>query len=163
MAHISRLYNFALDASGLLAGLAFAAISVLVTVDVVIRNFGIGNLPWLLEVAEYTLYIATFIAAPWVLRQGAHVRVDLLLNIVGARAARSLECLVDALGIAISLVLFWYGMAAFLDSYRLGSLIFKQLVIPEWWLLVFIPFTTALLAIEFAIRLRRGLAARAAA
>jgi len=156
MARLKRFHDRLLDAFGLLAGCAFAAIAALVTVDVALRNLGIGNLPWLLEVAEYALYVATFVAAPWVLRQGAHVRVDLLLNVCGRGAARALERIADAAGAAVSLVLFWYGTAALLDSFRLGSLIFKELVIPEWWLLAFIPLTTALLALEFALRLARG-------
>ena len=50
-----------------------------------------------------------------------------------------LDTAVDIVGLTISLVLFWYGWVALADAFRLGSLIFKELVVPEWWLLTVIP------------------------
>ena len=59
------------------------------------------------------MYAGTFLAAPWVLRQGSHVRVDLLL-IVAAEAQRAmrLEQFVDLVGLGIALVLLYYGVVA---------------------------------------------------
>ena len=77
---LGRGYGAALDACGLLAGITILAIAVMVCIDVAIRNIGLGNFPWLIEVAEYAIYGATFLAAPWVLHLGAHVRVDIALR-----------------------------------------------------------------------------------
>lgn len=155
---LSDAYAGLLDFCGLLAGATIGVLAVLVSVDVLIRNLGIGNFPWLLEVAEYALYVSTFLAAPWVLRLGAHVRVDLLLTLVPAAAARALEILVDALGAGISLVLLYYGLLAAVDSFSLGARIDKELLVTEWYLLAVIPISCALLAVEFALRIRRALA-----
>lgn len=150
-----RLYRGFLDACGLAAGGAVAALAILVTVDVAARNLGWFNLPWLLEIAEYALYGVTFLAAPWVLHQGAHVHVDVLVKALPARSARLLDGLMNGVGLAVSLMLVYYGALATWDAYRLGSLIFKVLIVPEWTLLWIMPLSGALLAIEFVLRLRR--------
>jgi TRAP-type C4-dicarboxylate transport system permease small subunit len=148
-------YRGLLAALGLAAGAAIGILAVLISLDVVLRNLGLLNFPWLLEVSEYVVYYATLLAAPWVLHQGAHVRVDLLATMLPARWAARLERLADGLGLLLSLVLARHGGRIAWDAYERGDLLFKELVIPEWPLLVAIPLAGALLAVEFALRLRR--------
>ena len=159
-ARLSRAFDLALSALGAVAGLLIASIAVLVSLEVVMRNVGLGTLPWLIELVEYALYVSTFLAAPWVLSLGGHVRVDILVAALPRRAAIGLEILIDLVGAAISLALLRYGLAATLDAHRIGSLIIKTLIVPEWWLLAVIPFASLLLALEF---LRRAARARALA
>ena len=151
-----QAYGKLLSASGLLAGALVAGMAVGVTVDVVSRNFGFGGLPWMTEVSEDALYVATFLAAPWVLSLGAHVRVDLVLQVVPRGVGRALEVAADLCGLAVSLVFVWFGYDAAADAARIGSVIAKQLVIPEWWLLAVIPGSFLLITVEFVLRLRRA-------
>jgi len=146
-------YHRFLAGLGLLAGVSLGLIALTVTLDVGLRNLGWGNLPWLIEVAEYTLFVSTFLAAPWVLSLGAHVRVDVLVSALPRDAAVAVDFLVDGIGLAIALVLLYFGFSAAADAHRIGSLIFKELVVPEWWLLSAIPVSAALLAIEFVFRI----------
>lgn len=154
----SWAYLKLLNLCGLLAGMAYGSMALLVTIEVVIRNLGIGSLLWLSEVIEYTLFVATFIAAPWVLNQAGHVRVDLLLLALPSAGRRNLEFLVDSLGLVISLFFVWYGVRVALDAYDTNIVIYNQLATPEWWLFLAVPFAGALLAIEFVLRFRRTLA-----
>ena len=157
MASLRLVYIGFLNLCGLIAGVVIALIAVLVSLDVVLRNLRLGNFPWLIEVTEYALYGITFLAAPWVLHLGAHVRVDILIEALPQKAATVLECLMDMLGLGLSLVLIYYGVIATLDAWTLGSLIFKELIIPEWQLLWVIPFSGGLLALEFMLRILRAL------
>lgn len=151
---VSRAHETLLKGLGLLAGIAFAVIAVLVTLNVILRGLGITNFPWLLEVSEYVLYVGTFLAAPWVLRLGAHVRVDLLVGMLRGTAARVVEIIADVLGLLFCLVLARHGWNVTADAFSRGDMMFKELVIPEWPLLAVIPFSALLLAIEFARRIR---------
>ncbi len=153
---VSRAYAALLSAFGLLAGVAFAAIAVLVTLNVILRNLGVMNFPWLLEVSEYVLYVGTFLAAPWVLRLGAHVRVDLLPGLLPRPAARAVTVAAEACGLVFSLVLARHGLNVTMDAFARGDLMFKELVIPEWPLLAVIPVSAALLAVEFTRRMLSG-------
>lgn len=138
---------------GFLAGAAFAVLAVLITIDILLRNFGVVSFPWLLEVSEYVLYFATLLAAPWVLRQGAHVRVDLLLLILRPSWSRVVEVVADLLGLAGSAVLAWHGWRITADAFLRGDIVIKELVVPEWPILAAIPVAGILLTFEFMRRL----------
>jgi TRAP-type C4-dicarboxylate transport system permease small subunit len=152
---MDRAWSRLMAACGALAALALGAMALLVTADVLIRNLTPVALPWVLELSEYSLPFATFLAAPWILYRNQHVRLDVLLTALPARTARWLERVVDAVGLAISLLLLWYGFAALADSWRQDSLVIKALTFAEWWLFVPLVLCFALLSIEFVRRLVR--------
>ncbi len=152
---ISKVHAALVGMLGFSAGIALARLAVLITVDVTIRNLGIGNFPWLLEVSEYVLFAATFLAAPWVLRENAHVRVDLLLTALPRTAGRLLAGLADVLGLLISAVLTWYALRVTADALERGDLIFKELVVPEWPFFLVVVVSGCLLIAEFSLRLAR--------
>jgi TRAP-type C4-dicarboxylate transport system permease small subunit len=137
------------------AALILLAMVMLVTADIVLRNtLGFG-FAWSNEVTEYALYLITLLTAPWLLRRGQHVRIDMMLAIVPPRLAWLMEAASDLLGLAMSVLLVWYGTVMTAQSARLGSLTIKNLVFPEWWLLWPLPLCFALLAIEFVFRFHR--------
>ena len=49
--------------------------TVMIGVDVLSRNLGGGGVPVSNEISEDILYLMTLLAAPWLLRQGQHIRV----------------------------------------------------------------------------------------
>lgn len=153
---MNRAWPRLMSACGALAALALGAMALLVTADVVMRNVGLAALPWVLDVSEYSLPFATFLAAPWILHRNEHVRLDVLLTSLPPAPARALEAVSNAVGLAISLVLLWYGFAALADSYRQDALVIKSFTFPEWWLFVPVPLCFALLAIGFVRRLARA-------
>ncbi len=155
MRAISKAHAALIAMLGFSAGMALASLAVLITVDVTIRNLGIGNFPWLLEVSEYVLFGATFLAAPWVLRENAHVRVDVLLTAVPKLAGRVLAVLADTLGLVISGVLTWYALRVTAEALQRGDLIFKELVVPEWPFFLVVVVSGGLLIAEFALRLAK--------
>jgi TRAP-type C4-dicarboxylate transport system permease small subunit len=133
--------------------------AVLISLDVILRNLGVASFSWLLELSEYALYVATFLAAPWVLHLGAHVRVDLVVSSVPRHVARLLEVLANLLGLAVAATLGWYGWRVASVSFARGDVLFTELVVQEWILLIFIPLSCLLLTIEFAFRVRASLRA----
>jgi TRAP-type C4-dicarboxylate transport system permease small subunit len=152
---VSKAHAALVAMLGFSAGVALACLAVLITIDVTIRNLGVGNFPWLLEVSEYVLFAATFLAAPWVLRENAHVRVDLLLTALPRTAGRLLAGLADVLGLVISAVLTWYALRVTADALERGDLIYKELVVPEWPFFVVVVVSGCLLIAEFSLRLAK--------
>jgi TRAP-type C4-dicarboxylate transport system permease small subunit len=154
----------------LLAGLALAGCAVLllmmlvICVDVLLRNVrlvpGLLGLPWANEVTEYALYFITVLTAPWLLRQGQHIRVDVLLRVIPRPLAWVCEWIADLVALACCVVIAWYGVAATLSSYALyragtGGVVVKTLSVPEWWLLAPLPAAFFLLAVEVLFRMQR--------
>jgi TRAP-type C4-dicarboxylate transport system permease small subunit len=133
--------------------------AVMIPVNLILVKMQLGGIWWLHEAIEYALYVGVFIGAPWVLRQGAHVRVDVINLALPPRAAMWLERLIDCVGVVLCLCLFSYGLRAALWEFGNGTLPDKDLRIPNWCMLSVFAVSFLLLAIEFLFRLRRARAA----
>ena len=152
-----------------LAGLALAGCAVLfgmmlvICVDVLLRNVrivpGVYSVAWANEVTEYALYFITMLSAPWLLRQGQHIRIDVLLRVMPRRLAWYCEWAVDLIALACCVTIAYYGVMAVLSSHAIGGTIVKVLSLPEWWLLAPLPAAFVLLAIEVLFRMQRLYAA----
>ena len=145
---MTLLYDRVLQGLAACAAVLLGASALAVTLDVVGRNVGLGTLPWILEVSEYVLPLATFLVAPWLLRRNEHVRLDILL-----RAWPGLGHVTNVIGLAVSAVLVLYGVRTILNSAQQGAMVFKSVVFPEWWLYAPVPLCFTLLAVEFVRRL----------
>ena len=155
MAHLSELYGRLLDALVFAACLLLLLMTVMIDADVVSRNIGGGGVAISNEISEDILYLKTLLAAPWLLRQGQHIRVDIILRTLPVRVAWALEWLGDIVGLLCCLYFVWYGYLITAASYKAGSINIKTLVTPEWWTLAPLPVAFALLAIEFVFRMYR--------
>ncbi len=163
-----RAYARLLDAMGVLVGLVLGAIALLICADIALRSGpGLLNwlgltkamapraLPWATELIEYMMYAAAFLGAPWALRKGAHVRVDVFISGLSPAAMRGLDRVIDVVGFAIALVLLYYGALAVWDAWTSDLVARKTWNFDEWVLLLPVPFSGLLLAIEFALRFFR--------
>ncbi|HYS11690.1 MAG TPA: TRAP transporter small permease [Burkholderiaceae bacterium] len=149
----------------LLAGLALAGCAILlammliIVVDVLLRNLAVPGLPrglaWSNEISELMLYLITMCVAPWLLRRGQHIRVDIVLRAIPPRVAWLLEWVGDAIALGCCLVFAWIGTLAAWSSYVSGAVNIKTLVTPEWWALSPLPVVFVLLAIEMVFRMQR--------
>jgi TRAP-type C4-dicarboxylate transport system permease small subunit len=155
MAKLSQWYGRLLDALLLLACLLLLIMTFLIGADVLLRNVGLGGIAPSNELSEDIIYLLTLLAAPGLLRQGQHIRVDILLRVLPARVGWLLEWLGDILGVICCLYFVWYGARVAAASFASGALSIKTLIMPEWWLLAPMPLTFVLLGIEFFFRMHR--------
>ena len=148
-----------LEALALLGCAVIFLMTLMICADVLLRNVrlvpGVYGIAWANEVSEAMLYLVTMLIAPWLLRQGQHIRVDIVLRAVPPRLGWVFEWIADSLGLVCCLVIAWYGAGAALASFKSGALSIKTLVTPEWWMLAPLPFAFLLLAIEMGFRMRR--------
>ena len=160
MQRLSDIYGRLLDALAGAAALLLLAMVIVVTGDILLRNLIVKGFVWANEVSEYALYLITLLTAPWLLRRGQHVRLDLILSAVPRRAAWLMEAVGDILGFVVCLVMVRYGSLMTFEAYRNGSITIKNLIFPEWWMLAPLPIAFVLLAIEFVFRFHRLLQSR---
>ena len=130
-----------------------------ITLDVLLRNVAIPGVPRGFpasnDISEYALYFCTLLGAPWLLRAGQHIRVDIVLRAIPARLAYGCEWRSDVMAFAGCVALAWMGIVMTFKSYASGAIQIKSVVIPEWWVMAPLPIAFALLAIEFAFRMWR--------
>ena len=140
MARLSGWYGRLLDGLMLVACLLLLGMAVMIGADVVSRNIGAGGVAVSNELSEDILYLMTLLAAPWLLRQGQHIRVDIILRALPTRVAwaagmgRRHRRLCSAASISSGT-----GPLVTVASYSAGSIIIKTLVTPEWWTLAPLP------------------------
>jgi TRAP-type transport system small permease protein len=152
----TRLYRLLLNACGIAAGTMVAAMTFLVGYDVIARNLGIGNIPWVMDITEYMLPLATCVAAPWLLYQNLHIRLDVLNMVLSPRALARLDRAASSIGLVVSAVITWYSILVIQDSIQSGSIVMKTVIFPEWWVYTPMPFGFGLLAVECLRRLVFG-------
>lgn len=143
-----------------LAGCALIfGMTLMICADVLLRNVrvvpGMVGLEWANEISEAMLYLITLLVAPWLLRQGGHIRVDIVLRLVPKALAWGFEWIVDVLALACCALIAYYSARAALASYNAGSLSIKTLITPEWWLLSALPLAFLALTLEMVFRMRR--------
>jgi len=166
MDRLEAAYGKLLEAFALAACALVLGMTLMICADVLLRNVrilpGVAGLEWSNEISEAMLYLITMLTAPWLLRRGQHIRVDIILRAVPNRVGWSFEWVVDVLGLASCLFITYYGARAAIASFKAGSVSIRTLVTPEWWLLSVLPVAFLALSIEMLLRMRRlALAERA--
>ncbi|RMH47511.1 MAG: TRAP transporter small permease [Alphaproteobacteria bacterium] len=115
--------------AGLAAGLralaagALAVMAVLVTAQVALRYLGGGAPAFTEEMARYAMIWSALLAAAVAVREGTHIRVDLLPGLIGRAMpglARALARLLEAVTLLVLVILAWQGldMVAFAHGAR---------------------------------------------
>ena len=158
MSAFERGYGRLLEVFAAVACALILGMTLMICADVLLRNlrvFPIAGLEWANEISEAMLYLITLLTAPWLLRRGQHIRVDIILRAVPPRAGWLMEWTVDLLGLACSAMIAWYSARAAFASFKAGSVSIKTLVTPEWWLLIALPIAFTALTIEMLLRMRR--------
>ena len=144
------------------AGTLLGVLAILISLDIASRQMAGFSMPWSLDVAEYLLYLITFLAAPWVLLSGGHITVDLVVARLAPPARRRANRAANAIGAVASIVLFWFACRVWWRSYDDGTLVYETFVFPEWWLFSAAPPVFLMLAAIFARRMVHPAAAGAA-
>jgi TRAP-type C4-dicarboxylate transport system permease small subunit len=159
MQRLETAYGRVLELLALAGCALILGMTLMICVDVLLRNVrilpGMVGLEWANEISEAMLYLITLLTAPWLMRQGQHIRVDIVLRALPRQAGWALEWLVDALAMACCAIIAYYGVRAAYGSWAAGSLSIKTLITPEWWLLSVLPVAFLALTIEMFFRMRR--------
>src|SRR3954467_13518873 len=129
MAQLEATYGKLLELFALLACALVLGMTLMICADVFLRNVrivpGMVGLEWSNEISEAMLYLITILAAPWLLRRGQHIRVDIVLRAVPKRVGWGFEWATDSLALACCVAMAYYGVRAAFASYASGSMSIK--------------------------------------
>ena len=159
MERLSAAYGRLLAALALLGCAVLFAMMMVICADVLLRNVrlipGVYSVPWANEVTEYARYLITLLTAPWLLRRGQHIRVDIVLRVIPKRIAWYCEWACDLTAFVVCTVIAYAAWKATLSSLAINAMVVKTLALPEWWLYAPLQLTCVLLAIEVLFRMAR--------
>ena len=146
----------------IVASFALAVISISVIWEVIARGIFQSPTIWSMEISTYGIATICFLGLGWVLRQGRHLEIDLLIARLPASIRGPLGILTDAFSAAFCALLVWYGANFVNVAYIIGSVSVSELRVPQWIPQMTLPIGFALLALEFVARIlvRMGLVRR---
>ena len=136
----------------LMAGLAGALILfgiLLVAYSITSRYFHFGYPIWGTQVVEYTLVWITFGGAAWLLKQGGHVRIDVLTSRLSGRTNSIVNLLDSILGLLACGVLAWISSRLVWSFWQRGIFDVRAIDIPKFVVMLIIPFGSLLLVLQF--------------
>ncbi|ROT46821.1 TRAP transporter small permease [Pusillimonas sp. NJUB218] len=154
---VGQAYNAVVTGLAIISGAIFGLMAVFIGADVLMRNVTGAGLAWVIELMEYAIYVATVFAAPWVLREGAHVSVDIITSTLPRSAARWVGVVAALLGSVICFIVFYYSALATWRAFERGSLVYKSFTVPEWLVTFFVPFGMFFMVIEFLLLVKARL------
>jgi len=154
--YVARAYRALLYGMAWLGAFLIAAMMVIITLDVVVRNLGYQSSAHFFTFTEYALLIVPCLGAPWLVREKGHIYVELLLMHLKPEPRRWLLRFIGVACIAVCLTVAWYGFAVTLDNYLGMERDVRSFDMPRWMIVGWIPISFLMMAIEFARFLWRG-------
>lgn len=146
-----------IDVMAFVAGILLVAAVLIVCIEILMRYFVQRPQVWTVEVCEYILFAIAFLGAPWLLKVGGHVSVDIVTEHLGSKSRDYTRLFSMAAGVLISAIICWFSLMTAWDCYKSGVLVTKTLTIPKHYFLIFIFVGYLLLLVEFARQFFRHL------
>ena len=147
---ISRLHDALVYGMAFIAAFLMAAMMMVITLDVVLRNLGYQSSAHFFTFTEYALLIVPCLGAPWLAREKGHIYVEILLTSFGPRTRARMTVTIGILCIAVCLVIAWYGFQVALRDFVQNEKDVRSLDMPRWMVVGWIPLSFLMMAIEFA-------------
>lgn len=132
------------------AGLLLVAAVLIVCFEIFMRYFVQRPQVWTVEVCEYILFSMAFLGAPWLLKEGGHVNIDIFVSHLSPRRRHGMELISTSVGIIISSIICWFSITTSYESWSTGVLLTKTLNVPKYYFLMLIALGYFFLLLVFA-------------
>jgi len=143
-------FDWIIDSMAFLAGVLLVATVLIESLEICMRYFLQMPQVWTVEVSEYILFALTFLGAPWLLKKGGHVGVDIVVERIEGPPRVLLDIFSSAVGIIISAIISWFSAVTAWDCYQSGVVVTKTLTIPKHYFLMLITLGYFFLLVEFS-------------
>jgi len=148
--YVVKVYDAVLYGMAGVAAFLMAAMMVVITLDVILRNLGYQSSAHFFTFTEYALLIVPCMGAPWLAREKGHIYVEILLMSMSVRMRARFTMLIGLICVAVCLVIAWYGFNVTLRDFVQNEKDVRSLDMPRWMIVGWIPLSFLMMAIEFA-------------
>lgn len=125
------------------------AMVVIITSQVVLRNFFESGIYWADIAARNMVLWVALLGAMLATRSRQHVAIDVLVRFIPRRARNTVRIVLDAMASSVAFLLARASLAFVLDERRMGTMLFEGM--PAWIAQTIIPFGFAMISLEYAI------------
>jgi TRAP-type C4-dicarboxylate transport system permease small subunit len=153
---IAKTYDALLYGMAWLAAFLIAAMMVIITLDVALRNLGYQSSAHFFTFTEYALLMVPCMGAPWLVREKGHIYVEIVFMHLRPAARKWLLRFIGVACVAVCLVIAWYGFGITIADFVGNEKDVRSFDMPRWMIVGWIPLGFLMMAIEFARFLVRG-------
>ena len=139
--------------SGYLSSLAILAATIIIVEQVVVRYVWNAATIWQLEIAVYLLIAATFLGAPYGLKNNAHINIDMLIYKMPARTRNKLDIATSFIALLFCIVLFWRGCVMWWEAWEGNWLSSSLLSTPLIYPYAIIPVGMLLTSLQYVLKI----------
>lgn len=158
MKKLVEIFDRVMNIMMFLAGIILIFIMLSVSLEVILRTFFNRPQIWVTEVTEVLLLYITFLGSAWLLREGGHVKVDIILGHLKPKTVAFLGIISSVIGVFVSITLTVYGFSVTLDYLQRGIYTPTAMEIPVSAIIVIIPIGALMLFFQFIRRTGRFIA-----
>jgi TRAP-type C4-dicarboxylate transport system permease small subunit len=151
ISRLQRHFDAVVKAGAFLAGVLFGLVVLLICVDVFMRYFLNRPLEGVLESTEYSLLFFTLLSATWLLKNGRHVRMDLVISRLKPRTRNILHVATSFLGAIVCAIVAYYGVLLVIRYFKTGHHLVSSLEPLAYPLVSIIPLAFFLMFVQFLI------------
>ena len=154
LARIETIYDRFIGLLARCGSFLFLGVMLIVCFEIFMRYFLNRPQTWVVEIAEFSLLFITFLSITWLLREEAHVKIEMLFGFLSSKNQSLLNFITSIIGSATCLVLAVYGAQATWIAFELGRTTRTAMMVKQWPLLMIMPIGFFLLFIQFLRRTR---------
>ena len=132
-----------------LAGVLLVAAVFIICFEILMRYFVKRPQVWTVEICEYILFSMAFLGAPWLLKVGGHVNIDIFVIQLSPGPKRMVALMSALVGMIVSGIISWFSLLASYECYVSGVLLTKSLNVPKHYFLILIFLGYFFLLLEF--------------
>jgi TRAP-type C4-dicarboxylate transport system permease small subunit len=138
---------------GYVSGLAILAATLIIVEQVLVRYVFNAPTIWQVETAVYLLIAATFLGAPYGLKQNAHINIDILVIWLPERVRSRLDIATAFLAFLFCLFLSWRGCVMWWEAFEGGWKSSSLFAVPLVYPYALLPLGMILTSFQYVIRL----------
>lgn len=146
---LTNIFDLLLSFGATLAAAVVIFITIGISTDVVLRYIFNKPTPWMKEVVEFSILWLTFLSTAWALKKGAHVKMELVLNLLKPKYVQLLNTITSFTGAVVCGILVWYSSAStwkyFVTEHRIAT--DRRFIL--WPVVIIIPIGCLLMLIQF--------------
>jgi len=139
--------------SGYLSGVAILAATLIIVEQVVVRYVWNAATIWQLEIAVYLLIAATFLGAPYGLKNNAHINIDMLIHKLAYRDRNRLDIATSFIALLFCIVLAWRGCVMWWEAWDGHWLSSSLLSTPLIYPYAIIPVGMILTSLQYVLKI----------
>jgi C4-dicarboxylate transporter, DctQ subunit len=152
LARLGKVFDQINVATVIIAAMLVVGLTFIVGADITLRYLFNKPIAWVKEVSEYILVALGFLTAAWLLKDNAHVTMDLVLAKMSPRTQTMMNIITSILSAIIVFIVTWFSVTITVDFYQTKIVAPTVLEPPKWILMTPVIVGSFLLAIQFVRR-----------